>query len=501
MFRKRSWLVFGYAFFIAAAVLFFCTKSSPAYPINDWCDANIYLTVGKGMARGQVVYRDLYDHKGPLLYALHALCALVSFRDFFGVYLMEVLAGACFLFFSFKLITLYHPRRAAWILLPVLAFIVYSAYSFSEGDSAEELCMPLIACSLWHVLAFLRSDKHRMSTRGLLLEGFLAGCVFWIKFTVIGAHAGLFLCLLLQCVTRREWRGALETLGWLIAGFLLSTLPWVIYFGINGALLSWLKTYLYDNLFLYGSNPLNAIERVKTIITYGYGWVIANLRYTLPIFLGMGWILSKRAGGIWERWAVWFAAGFGALAIFIGCKSYPYYGQALAPLAALGLIPIGLLLEKALDRLSSVRGLTPALGALVCVISIGLCPFTARNMTIQEGVSFGQAREESMQYQFASYINEVEDATLLNYGFMDAGFYTASGIVPTVKYFQENNVPLQEMYDEQVRYLDEALCDFVVTRGSEPESILEHYDLIATADSPGFWYKQVFLYRRKPLAD
>ena len=499
--KKRTSLVFGYALFIAAAVLFFCTKSSPAYPINDWCDANIYFTIGKGMTRGQVVYRDLYDHKGPLLYALHALCALVSFRSFFGVYLMEVLAGAGFLFFSFKLFSLYDLRRASWLLLPVLALIVYSAYSFSEGDSAEELCMPLIAASLWHVLAFLRCGEGRMSARGLVLEGFLAGCVFWIKFTVIGIHAGLLLCLLLQCAIRREWRGAMKTLGWLIAGFALSTLPWVIYFGINGAILPWLKTYLYDNLFLYGSDQLSAVERVKAIASYGYSWIISNLRYTLPIFLGLGWIISKKSGCAWERRAVWLAAVFGALAVFIGCKNYSYYGQALAPLAALGLIPVGRLGEKALKRLPRTRGLTPALCALACAVCVGLCPLIARNMTIDEGVSFGQARQESMQYQFAAYINEVEGATLLNYGFMDAGFYTAAGIVPNVKYFQENNVPLQEMRDEQNRYLEEALCDFVVTRGNEPESIHDHYDLVAAADSPGFWYKQVFLYRRRERAD
>lgn len=94
---RRGACLFAYSLLIALAVLFFCSKSSPGYPINDWCDANIYFTIGKGMTRGQVVYRDLYDHKGPLLYALHALCALVSFRDFTGVYLMEALLAAAFL--------------------------------------------------------------------------------------------------------------------------------------------------------------------------------------------------------------------------------------------------------------------------------------------------------------------------------------------------------------------------------------------------------------------
>ena len=76
--RASLWRTFAVAALLAAVALLFCSKSSPLYPINDWSDANIYFSIGKGMLRGEVVYRDLYDHKGPLLYALHALCALVS---------------------------------------------------------------------------------------------------------------------------------------------------------------------------------------------------------------------------------------------------------------------------------------------------------------------------------------------------------------------------------------------------------------------------------------
>ena len=40
--RRQDAQVLAYALLIAAAVLFFCSKSSFGYPINDWSDANIY---------------------------------------------------------------------------------------------------------------------------------------------------------------------------------------------------------------------------------------------------------------------------------------------------------------------------------------------------------------------------------------------------------------------------------------------------------------------------
>ena len=498
MLTLRRVRVPAFALLIAAAVLYFCTRSSPAYPINDWSDANIYLTIGKGITRGQVMYRDLYDHKGPLLYMLHAACAMISFDGFLGVYLMETAFAAAFLCCVYRLLKLYGAERMAWLMLPVIAFVVYSPHSFSEGDSAEELCMPLLACSMCHGLAFLRSGHTRMSVRGLVAEGVLAGCVFWIKFTLIGVHAGLLLCLVLMPLARRKWREALRAAGWLLMGVAISTLPWLAYFGLNGAICDWLKTYLYDNLFLYGAEASGLGARVRAMAVCGLEWLAGNLRYTLLILLGLGWFWLNKRRLAWERAAVWLAAGLGALSIFIGGKDYPYYGQGLAPLAALGLVPICLWLKKPLGALT--RRQFAALCALACALSVGLCPLLCRNMTTDEGVQFGQAREETMQYQFAARIAETPDATLLNYGFMDAGFYTAAGLVPTVKYFHLNNVPLQEMRDEQNRYVDEALTDYVVTRGGGPESLERNYELIATASSPGYWYESVYLYRRRASA-
>ncbi len=63
--RRRLLL---YSFIVSFAVLAVCSKSSFLYPFNDWVDADCYFTVGKGMMQGKVVYRDLFEQKGVLLY-------------------------------------------------------------------------------------------------------------------------------------------------------------------------------------------------------------------------------------------------------------------------------------------------------------------------------------------------------------------------------------------------------------------------------------------------
>ena len=94
----------------AFILLTICTKSSFLYPFNDWVDSNCFFTVGKSMLNGKVLYRDIYEQKGPWLYFLHAGAYLISRKTFFGVYLLELCAGTVFLYFAAKTFELYRVR-------------------------------------------------------------------------------------------------------------------------------------------------------------------------------------------------------------------------------------------------------------------------------------------------------------------------------------------------------------------------------------------------------
>ena len=85
-------------------------------------------------------------------------------------------------------------------------------------------------------------------------------------------------------------------------------------------------------------------------------------------------------------------------------------------------------------------------------------------------------KESLVQYKFANIINLTEDATLLNYGFLDGGFYTATGIVPNCKYFCKVNISRKnfpEMMDMQDTYIKEKLVDYIVFKKSEYESEID----------------------------
>lgn len=133
---------------LATGTITIASKCSPFYPFNDWVDPQTMFTLGKGMLRGRVPYRDLYEQKGPLLLALHALAALISFDTLRGIWLVEI--AACFgvLWFLYKILKERFGIKAL-CMLPFLAVVIYLPRSFVAGDTAEEMSLPFITYALY----------------------------------------------------------------------------------------------------------------------------------------------------------------------------------------------------------------------------------------------------------------------------------------------------------------------------------------------------------------
>ena len=120
---------------LAALILLLTSQSSPLYPINLWGDANCLFTVGRVMKDGGVLYRDIYEQTGPLLYLIHALAACLSDTSFSGVYLMEIPALTAALYAAYRLL-----RLRAGSAFALGAAAVFAAQSTVALDCSVARC-------------------------------------------------------------------------------------------------------------------------------------------------------------------------------------------------------------------------------------------------------------------------------------------------------------------------------------------------------------------------
>ena len=465
---------FWFLFALGAVCVTLFSRSSPLYPLNDWVDSNCFFTVGKSVLRGVVPYRDLYEQKGPLLYFLHTLAACVSFRSFLGVYLLEVLAAAGYLYYGYRTLRLYASARVL-PLMALVAALTYGSWSFCMGDSAEELCLPLLSYGLFQILRTVRG-REALSGRDAALLGASAAAIFWIKYTILAPYIALVLIVIARYVIERKFLELLRLALLAIAGFAALSLPIGIYFAAHGALGDLWTVYFYNNLFLYGENNKPVLVR---LFQHHRQMMQIDPRIYAMTALGIAalWRRDARAG-----LTLTVCAGIAAAALFAIPLFIEYYGLALylfAPFSVLWLEGAVTYAREGKPRRYALAALTAALVVLICSGSTNIR-------------AIGTPRGDLPQYRFRNLICAADEPTLLNYGFLDGGFYTTTGIVPTERFFCFLNIPLPELQEEMDAAVAEGRTQFVVTRNAPLES--ERYELVDEADGGGFHY---YLYERK----
>ena len=479
----------------ALLILLLCTKSSPIYPLNDWEDANIIFTVGKGMTQGKVPYRDLFDQKGPFSFFLYAVASLISGTSFTGLYILEALSFSVFLYYSYQTVCLYENRNA-YLCIPVLGMLVASAMSFAHGGSIEELFLPAYAFSFYELLRCFRSDIP-IRWHKLLLHGFLAGCMFWAKYTLTGFYIGWLLLLFLYHLMHRRTGTAFRSVFLFLAGMVIASVPWLIYYSLNQAMPDLWQYYFFNNIAGYGSAEENSLLlAVVSIIRMTGATLFRNLQYSVLIAAGILYLLFSRktCRSVLERIAPAVLFLFATAGIYAGGTGYRYYGVVLTVFACLGWIPLLRLFNRCSCSGQFAKH-SPAAACLTLLVSAALClPLSSNTYMLR------MRKQDLPQYRFAATMRSAAQdgsPSLLCYHMMDGGFYLTIDSVPDFRCFTWLNSATEEILNEQNSYLKDPGIEFVVTRNRQYQ--LDGFTVISEAT---YSYEEgthtYYLYQRNP---
>ena len=452
-----------YSFLVAFGFLAVCSKSSFLYPMNDWVDVNCFFTMGRSIWDGLVPYRDLYEQKGPVLYFLYAFAALISSDGFFGVFLLEVITFGLFLYFSGRIAQLcLDGSKLSYLIVAVLAAVIPVSPAFAHGSSCEETCLFFLAYGLYSVTLAM-NEKRPLTFWEAFINGVFAAAVLYIKFTMMGFYAALALFVLFWYCTRpSHLKSLLITIGGFLLGIIALSLPVFFYFALNGAVDDFLTVYFYNNLFLYPAE----FEGTRRDM------VVASLKKTIELNNSYTWLF--RWGALYlifdfKRWrsAVLVALTYLGLAIgtYWGGRGYTYYGLILCIFAVYGLIGFARLLllipaKKILTKLpQNIRIANYVALALSVLLLFNYSCKNARNTYL-----LAYSKDEMPAYRFAATIRQTPNARILNYGFLDAGFYMAADVTPNCRYFCTLNLNTAEMWAEQKKVIESGEVDFIITR-------------------------------------
>jgi len=499
--KYQQLLVYVFCLLISALFLLIATKSSPLYPFNDWVDVNASFTMGKAMMNGKVLYRDIFDHRGPLLYFINGLAYSLSNTSFLGLFVFEVISFSIFLYFSFRTFNIFLVKAISLMALPLLAVTILNSTGFMHGGSPEELCIPLVAISLFSLIYYCKNIyPESMPNKWIFLNGIIAGSVLWIKYSFLGFWFGWIVSILTITLVKHGFLQTLKNALIFLLGMLIPTIPWLIYFGINHAIYDWIYAYFIINLIGY-SKATSFLSFICNTFRGILLHLVQNPLLSIVQYFGLFVLLiyKKFLDSFWHRLGLLLCYIFLSLSVFGGGQLYYYYFLIFSPFLILGLIVILQLLDKKIEKCKSNKLV------ILFILTSVVAGFVYTLKFNQNTEMLNENKDNLYQYKFASMINKTENATLLNYGRLDLGVYTTTGIVPNLKYSYNLNIPYDRfpiLLDEQNRYIKDQLVDYIVTQVSSVDddslgipNLYENYTIIGKEyqkNESNFYYYLLF---------
>lgn len=429
------------------------------YPLNPWDDSNVFATIAKSMLEGKVLYRDVFDQKGPLLFLVHALGAWCFTRPFLGIYLLEILCVFVTMVYGLKTMRIFRQNVIQIPLMLVIEAFYLSSDFFYYGDSVEELSMPILAYSLYHFMRYARWSKvPNLWSSFVLGIGFAA--VFWMKFTVLAMPLGSVVATMVLASKRGEWRQILPTIGGILAGFVAMTTVVLLCFVPQGAVGDVLEGYFGYNLFHY---HLYSEDTVSESGFYPMRWLLFAILVLPLCFLKIDRDVKLM---VVMSWAF-------SLVLLAVTTVYIYYFSVLFVMFPLMDYPLRRVLDKRFAPLT----------LCVCMIA---CVCTSYNF-----ISLLRGTYPTAILEVAEDLkNEDAEAGILQYHTRETGIYPYSQFSTPTRIFFQMSVVHQEYLDEQEEALMSGKCKYVIVK----DGTLDHGPYHLVKEYPEQFRSLFFVY-------
>ena len=447
--------------------LFFCTKMSFLYPVNDWSDTNVYFNIGKAMLDGKVLYSEVFDHKGPLIFFIYAIGASICSSGYIGLFVILLFLWILFAWAIFFTCSLFLNKLCAFSI--TLLTIFFCLHYMGMGGSAEEFILIFEGISLLLFIRYFYSESSYHNPRIMFVHGILVSAVFFIKLSIILFWFFPLLAIFGILLYRKAYKNFATNLFAFMIGVAVILLPILLYFVYHQSLEEAYHVYIELN------KQYSSSDEYKYLFTNGCSKLYTNIRenftlsllYLIGVFYFPFQFLKNKAGALSIT-----LSGIGLIVmIFYNLTFHFYYPLILLIYTSLGLICIFHFFRNIINDSPNLRY---QIGLSIIVLT----------MSISQVNFFGMGTEELMrtstpsspEFKFKHYLVEVDHSSLLNLSFGSGNaLFTTTNKTPTVKYFFSPNI-YYNMYpnirDEQTEYIENKSVDFII---SSSEGFNYHY--------------------------
>ena len=200
---------------------------SPLFSSVPGRDSGVFILIGKNIIQGKIPYKDIWDHKGPLIYYINSIGLLLGNGNIWGIWWLEfvviLFSVVCFYFLIDEILS---PGSA---LFGSIVWLI-GFNSVVGGNLVEEYG---IIVNLAIIYIF---QKRRSASMSVFCIGVLAGVGILLRPNEFAYPIAALLLLLLEVFRKRNFAAIGRIITYFMLGIILPIITVSAFFWKNGAL-------------------------------------------------------------------------------------------------------------------------------------------------------------------------------------------------------------------------------------------------------------------------
>lgn len=444
---------------ILSATFFSLYPLANDYPLTD---SSVFIYIGKRMIQGEVPYKDLFDHKGILLYFIQYVGLIISKNNYVGIWGIEVLNLFVTAIILYKISSLLTKDRMIRYLSVMATIVICGLQCYEGGNLTEEYALPWISYALYIFLKYFRNFKYCFGD--IVGLGISFAVVSLLRVNMVAVWIAVMPIVFIRMLYMKQYKELGRCTLAFVLGVLSIYIPVFIYTFKADCFGEMINYYIQFNFEYSGAFDLKRV--LDTIVVFFKLMVPAIIAGAISLvfeFKNRTFLIS-----------LWVMIVTLVLAYMNGIM-HPHYGIVVLPVFVVffsyGISNIYQTIEKLLKDTNSRRYINNFLFA------IGVMLFTTIAIILKSEIvkqKFGLQSAISISNELQSYLqentNENDDVLIIG---NDVKYYLVSERKTNNKYFYQTppiNVSYN-IYQEFVDELEKNNSDYIIVMGNKEENL------------------------------
>jgi hypothetical protein len=242
-------------------------KSAPFSKLINAHDSSMFMYFGKGMSEGIVPYKEMFDHKGIVLFWIQQLGTIIGLGNYStGVWIVELIFYFVTIFFIFKscyILTKNYLATGIAILLLTGPAVV----TIQNGNYSEEFALTFISIALY---LFIKEYKHDFFSKyRLFFIGITGALTFFIRPNMVALWVVFCLYFLFKGIKNKDHNRLFSQILWIFLGGFLVCLFVAAYSLIKGNLSDMLyQTFVLNAQYSADATLLDKLLTAKSFLEF-----------------------------------------------------------------------------------------------------------------------------------------------------------------------------------------------------------------------------------------